>query len=121
MRDGASDGRHRRAPRLTTRLSGSLVGKTRLEVEILDLSLTGCLVRCPVLLDRGLILDLTLDVEGATFAAKVRVAEASRDGQSGSEGGLCLIGLEFLALPVQGEQLLRSFLQRERRRRQSEA
>ena len=119
MAKGATDGRSRRAPRLATRLSGSLSGKNRFEVEILDLSLTGCLARCPATLDRGLIMDLALELEGEPFSAKVRVADASLDGESGVEGSRYLVGLEFLALVPQGERLLLRVLREERRRRRS--
>ncbi len=117
MRDGATNGRHRAAPRLATHLAGSLTGKRRVDVQVLDLSLTGCLVRCPASLDRGLIMDLTLQIEGGEFSAKVQVADSSQDGQAGSEGVLYLVGLAFLALPLEGEHLLRRFFQQERSKR----
>jgi c-di-GMP-binding flagellar brake protein YcgR len=99
-------------------MAGELSGRNRFEIEVLDLSATGCLVRCPVGLDRGLIMDLSLEIEGQPFAAKVRVAEASRDGEA-DQDGVYLVGLEFLSVPPQGERQLRGFLQQERRRRQS--
>ncbi len=116
MRDRATNGRQRAAPRLATRLAGSLVGKKRFDVEVLDLSLSGCLVRCPARLDRGLIMDLTLQIEGQQFSAKVRVADSSQDGEAGSGDRQHLVGLAFLALRPDGEQLLRRFVQQERRR-----
>lgn len=113
-----TNGRSRRARRLTTRLAGSLSGKNRFDIEILDLSLTGCLARSPASLDRGLIMDLALELDGQPFSAKVRVAAGSLDGESGPEDSRYLIGLEFLALAPQDERLLLRVLREERRRRQ---
>jgi hypothetical protein len=116
------DGSTRRAARLGTRLSAVLQGREPLEVEILDLSLTGCLARCRVLLDRGRVMDLALSIPDHAVLTKVRVAEASRDGEAGEgDEAFFLTGLEFLALPPGGEQALRQFLDAERRRRQTDA
>ena len=46
----------RRAPRLPVDLEGSLRGRVVHPVRLLDLSLTGCLVRCDARLDPGAIL-----------------------------------------------------------------
>jgi hypothetical protein len=109
----------RRAPRLATQLPGTLIGRSRIPVQVLDISQRGCLARCSAWLDRGLIMDLEITIDGEAFLAKARVAESSRDGESSTDDvALYLAGLEFLALTPQGELLLRRFLERERRRRQ---
>jgi hypothetical protein len=121
-RDGAKVSSTRRVPRLATRLSGVLQGRSRHEVEILDLSLKGCLVRCPVGLDRGQVMDLTLAMPDEMVAAKVRVADTSQDGESamGTEPAF-LTGLEFIVLPPAGEHQLRQFLDEERKRLRADA
>ncbi len=116
---GAGSGSVRRAPRLATHLSAVLEGRSRYDVEILDISLKGCLVRCPVGLDRGQVMDLTLAMPLEPLAAKVRVADTSQDGESLEPA--FLTGLEFMLLPPIGEQLLRRFLDEERRRRRVDA
>jgi len=122
MRDRAKSGSTRRAARLGTRLSAVLQGRERLEVEILDLSLTGCLARCQVLLDRGRVMDLALTMSDHTVLTKVRVADSSRDGETGdADQAFFLAGLEFLTLPPGGEQVLQQFLDAERRRQQTDA
>jgi hypothetical protein len=113
----------RRAPRLPIERQGRLSGRASHVVTVLDLSATGCLVRCDSLLDTGAILDLQMDLEAGPsepFAAKVRVADASLDG-SGAEGGHVLAGLEFLGLPAREDTRLRRFLEQERRRRRADA
>jgi c-di-GMP-binding flagellar brake protein YcgR len=121
MQERAKSGSVRRAPRLVTRLPAILQGRHRFDVEVLDLSLRGCLARCPSCLDRGLVMDLTLAIPGETFAAKVRVATASRDGEADEVAGPSfLTGLEFLTLPPGGEQALQRFLDQERRRRRAD-
>jgi hypothetical protein len=87
-------------------------------VTVLGLSMTGCLVQCSSLLDHGAILDLALDVAGDPVAAKVRVAESYMDGAAVDAAAGYLAGLEFLALPRQGAERLRRYLDEERRRRQ---
>lgn len=106
----------RRAPRLATDLPGTLHGREPREVRVLDLSRSGCLVRCPARFDVGAIVDLELQLEGEAVLAKARVAEVSVDGESGSAGRCCLIGLEFVSLPAQQEARLLAFVERERRR-----
>ena len=89
---------------------------------MLDLSLTGCLVRCGAALDQGAILDLDLRLDPDPFAAKVRVTGASLDGSSlAGEPPRYLAGLAFLGLPAREEARLRRFLQEERRRRSADA
>jgi PilZ domain-containing protein len=111
--------RGRRSPRLDIEISGTLSGRARQGVKLVDLSLLGCLVRCPRRLDPGLVLDLRLDIGERPFTAKVKVAESSVDGASLSEPRpRYLAGLEFLSLPAAEELVLRSFLDAERRRRQ---
>jgi c-di-GMP-binding flagellar brake protein YcgR len=89
-------------------------------MTVIDLSLTGCLVRCGTLLKRGAILDFEMDLDDGPLSTKVRVAEASVDGAASSEEGQgCLAGLEFLGLPPREDARLRRFLDEERRRRRS--
>jgi hypothetical protein len=112
----------RRARRLPVHLEGSLCGRKRREVTLLDMSLTGCLVRCDCRLDTGAILDLSLEMARDPFLAKVRVTEASVDG-SAPQGGPAayLAGLEFLGLSARDEARLRRFLDDERRRLRADA
>jgi PilZ domain len=72
----AKDSVRRRAPRVPIRLDGSLAGRTPRGVTVVDLSLTGCLVKCDTLHDHGAILDLRLDLGPEPFVAKVQVTEA---------------------------------------------
>lgn len=115
----AGEGARRRAPRLPVRITGSLAGRAARPVEVVDLSLSGCLVRLPAVLDPGAIFDLELTLDNANpFRAKVRVIELSVDGEGTPQGGpLYLAGLQFLALPAREEVRLRRFLDDERRRR----
>src|SRR5271169_4381884 len=76
------DDNGRRAPRTTTHFDGSLLGRSRREVTVVELSPTGCLVVCSSAPDRGAILDLELEIEGRPFAAKVRVSQSSVEGGS---------------------------------------
>jgi hypothetical protein len=113
----AIDGFRRRAPRLKTRLGGSLVGRATHEVEVSDLSLTGCLVRSPAGFDHGAILDLHLRIETDPIVAKVRVSSAAVDGSAlGGKAPRYLLGLEFIRLAAQGQARLQRFLSEERRR-----
>jgi hypothetical protein len=107
----------RRAPRVDIQLNASLGGRG--VATLVDLSLLGCLARCERHLDPGSILDLSLDLDGRPFTAKVKVVESSMDGTSLSEPHpRYLTGFEFLSLPADEELRLRSFLEEERRRRQ---
>lgn len=116
--DGRTKGRFkRRAPRLATALEASLAGRSARSVTVVDLSLTGCLVRCDALLDHGTILDLRLRLGGDPFEVKVRVTESYVEGASlSAERPAYLAGLQFLSLPVTDEERLRRFLEAERRR-----
>jgi hypothetical protein len=80
--------------------------------------MTGCLVRVNAKLDRGSVQDLTLELPSGPLQVKVRVAEASLDGESlaGGEPSF-LVGLQFLG-PAPGETArLTRYLSAERRRR----
>lgn len=118
----ATDGGRRRSPRLTTRVEGALQGRTRRDVVVLELSLTGCLVRCASALDRGTILDLALRFGPEPFEVKVRVSQSSVEGSPApGETPHFLAGLEFLGLPAREEAQLRRFIQEERRRKSADA
>jgi hypothetical protein len=87
-------------------------------VTVVDLSLTGCLVRGSAALDRGTILDLRLELLPRPLEVKVRVADSSVEGESLSSGSPhYLTGLEFLGLPAGAAARLGRFLAPERRRR----
>jgi hypothetical protein len=108
----------RRAPRLAVQLPGALISRRSRSVTVVDLSLTGCLVRCDAALDTDQVLDLRTELGSAPFTAKVRVTESYVDGSAGS--GVpprYLAGLAFLGLQAQEEARLRRFLDEERRRR----
>ena len=108
----------RRAPRLAVELPGSLVSRRSRAVTVVDLSLTGCLVRCDDALDADQVLDLRTDLGTASFTAKVRVTESYLDGSVGSGAPpRYLAGLAFLGLQAKEEARLRQFLEGERRRR----
>lgn len=110
----------RRAPRLPVDLEGSLRGRVAHPVRVVDLSATGCLVRCDALMDTGAILDLHLRLRDEPFVAKVRVIESSVDGSaSPARSPGALAGLEFVSLPARDETRLRRFLEDERKRRRS--
>jgi hypothetical protein len=85
---------------------------------VIDLSAGGCLVRSDAPLDQGAILDLSMQLEGRSLEAKVKVAEAFVDGDTLAAGApRFLAGLEFLGLPGGEQARLRRFLEAERRRR----
>ncbi len=108
----------RRAPRLSVDRPGRLRGRLPHPITVIDLSLTGCLVRCATLLDRGAILDFEMSLEDGPLAARVRVAESSVDGsREEADPDRCLAGLEFMGLPPREGARLRRFLDEERRRR----
>ena len=107
----AREGRGRRAPRLA-------VSRRSRAVTVVDLSLTGCLVRGDAALDTDQVLDLRTELDSAPFTAKVRVTESYLDGSAGSAASpRYLAGLAFLGLQAQEEARLRRFLDEERRRR----
>jgi PilZ domain-containing protein len=110
----------RRAPRLTVERPGRLKGRLPHAIVVIDLSLTGCLVRCGTLLKSGAILDFEMDLDDGPLSTKVRVADASVDGVArGDDGQACLAGLSFLGLPPREDARLRRFLDEERKRRRS--
>jgi hypothetical protein len=110
----------RRAPRLTVERPGRLKGRLPHAITVIDVSQTGCLVRCGTLLKPGAILDFEMDFDDGPLATKVRVADASVDGSASADAGQgCLAGLEFLGLPPREDARLRRFLDEERRRRRS--
>jgi hypothetical protein len=98
-------------------LRATLVGRTARPVQVLDMSLLGCLVRGAVALDPGAVVDLRIEMPDGPLPAKARVAEASVDGASLPEGGSFLAGLEFLGLAALDEQRLRAFVEQASRRR----
>ena len=110
----------RRAPRLSVERPGRLKGRVPHPITVIDVSLTGCLVRCGNLLKPGAILDFEMDLDDGPVTTKVRIADASVDGAASGESGQgCLAGLEFLGLPPREDARLRRFLDEERRRRRS--
>jgi hypothetical protein len=112
-------GARRRAPRFATDLAGRLASRVPHPVTVVDLSATGCLVRCESLLDHGAILDLEIQLGSDPMEAKVRVADSYLDGDRPDGGtGRYLAGLEFMGLAPREAAQLRLFLDEERRRRQ---
>ena len=112
----------RRAPRLTVDRPGRLSGRASHSVHVLELSLTGCLIRCGTLLDIGAIQDLEFTLDDGPLTAKVRVADAWVDGSATeTDRQECLAGVEFMGLPAQQAARLRRFLEEERRRRSAHA
>jgi len=108
----------RRAPRLSVLRGGTVKGRLPHAITVVDLSLTGCLVRCGTLLKPGAILDFQMALDDGPLSAKVRVAESSVDGAPAvDETSGCLAGLAFLGLPPREDARLRRFLDEERRRR----
>jgi hypothetical protein len=117
----ARESKGRRAPRLAVQLPGSLVSRKTRPITIVDLSLTGCLVRCEAALDGDQVLDLRTQLGSTQFTAKVRVTESYLDGSTGSDAPPSyLAGLAFLGLQAQEAARLRSFLDGERRRRSAD-
>jgi c-di-GMP-binding flagellar brake protein YcgR len=106
----------RRAPRVSIGLEGSLVARAARDVTVIDMSLSGCLVRCPLALDRGSIHDLRLVLGSDPFVAKVRATDASLDGSSAPGEPRYLVGLEFLGLAARDQTRLRAFLDERMRR-----
>ncbi|HJS58352.1 MAG TPA: PilZ domain-containing protein [Vicinamibacteria bacterium] len=116
------DAPRRRSPRLPIRLEGSLSGRASRDVTLVDLSVTGCLLRSCVRLDHGAILDLSLHLDDGPLAAKVRVTETSLDGACAEgEEKRYLTGLEFLGLPPRDAERLRKLMSQERRKRSADA
>jgi len=112
----------RRSNRVPVDLPAALVGRSRYDVRLVDLSLTGCLVRGEARLDEGAIIDLELALGGQLVNVKVRVASACVDGTAlDSEAAAFLVGLTFLDLTTAEQASLRAFLERERRCRADSA
>jgi hypothetical protein len=117
---GGRDASRRRVERLPIDRDGSLSGRQPRPVKVLDLSPSGCLVRCDALLDPGAILDLEVRLEVEPLTAKVRVTNSCLDGSvSSGQPPRFLAGMEFLSLSAREEAALRRFLENERRRRRS--
>ena len=108
----------RRFTRLHIALPGILEGRTELPIEVLDVSLGGCLVRGQARPEPGAIVDVRFDLGAEVFKAKTRVREASVDGEV-AEPVRYLVGLEFVGLKASDQDLLRQFLVSEGRRRRS--
>ena len=112
----ATSGPRRRAKRILIEIPGTLAGRTPKPVTVVDLSLTGCLARCPAALDSGSIHDLRLLLGKAPFDAKAQVTGASVDGMADAAGPHFLVGFHFLRLNARDEAALRGFLDEEIRR-----
>lgn len=123
MIEKGRDAARRRAPRLPIHIEGSLAGRAIRGVTLVDLSVTGCLLRCDARLDHGAILDLSLRLDDGPLLAKVRVSETCLDGESAAAGEekRYLAGLEFLGLPPRDAERLRRLLDEERRKRSADA
>ena len=108
----------RRAPRVSLEIQGSLSGRrsSAWSVGILDVSLSGCLVRCPKPLSPGEILDLHLPLGEGSVIAKVQVADSAVDGASPESEPWFLVGMRFFQLPAQDQARLRVFIDAQRRR-----
>jgi hypothetical protein len=112
----------RRSNRVPVDLPATLIGRTRHEVRLVDLSITGCLVRGDAHLDEGAIVDLELALGGQLVGVKVRVAAGYVDGTALDAGAAgFLVGLTFLDLTTAEQAALRAFLERERRCRADSA
>ena len=113
--EGRDERRGRRVPvDLEARIGGRPVRRAR----VADLSLIGCLVRTEATVDAGAVVDLSIDLPDGVLRTKMRVAEASIDGDSlPGPSQRVLAGLEFLALAAADELRLRAFLDAEAKRR----
>jgi hypothetical protein len=102
-------------------MEGSLGGRAVRDITLVDLSLSGCLARCELLLDPGAILDLNLRLDDGPLAAKVRVTESSLDGASfPAEAPRYFAGLEFLGLPAKDAERLRRLIEDAKRKRSAD-
>jgi hypothetical protein len=91
---------------------------------VVDLSLTGCLVRCGTLLKSGAILDFEMDLDDGPLSAKVRVADASVDGAPrGGRPGPAWPAFRSWGLPPREDARLRavSWTRRGKRRQSADA
>lgn len=107
----------RRLPRTTVDLAVVVGGRTPRKGRVVDLSLVGCLLRSPVSLARGAVLDLTLELPDGALRAKGRVVEASIDGEAAPGAPAYLAGVEFLTLTAPDVARLHAFLEAEAKRR----
>ena len=115
-------GSTRGAPRVSVDIDGALKGGVRHAVKVVDLSMTGCLVRSQSRHPTGAILDLDVALNAANaLHTKVQVVDAALDGATMETGGQAyLTGLRFLALtPPDTVALLRFLDQEDRRRRRA--
>jgi c-di-GMP-binding flagellar brake protein YcgR len=101
-------GSRRRARRVAVTLAGTLVGKPSRPVTVVDLSLTGCLLRTDAALHRGSIHDLEFPLRDAAIKTKARVTEMSKDGAA--QAAAYLIGVQFLEMNAKHEAALRAYL-----------
>jgi PilZ domain-containing protein len=110
----------RRSPRLALERDGRLIGLHARPVKVLDLSASGCLIRCDSPLEPGAILDLEIRLGAQSLSAKVRVSHVCVDGAAqADDASRYLAGLSFLGLSAREQADLRRFLDDERRRRRS--
>jgi hypothetical protein len=84
-------------------------------VAVVDVSLSGCLVKCAAALPRGEILDFRLPLGTSELASKVQVADSSLDGAADPGEPAYLVGLRFFGLLARDEERLRAFLDERRR------
>ncbi len=114
----SQDGRdERRGQRVPVDLPARIGGRAGRSARVADLSLMGCLVRTEATLDSGAVVDLSIELPDGVLRTKMRVAEASIDGDSLPGPQRVLAGLEFLALAAADELRLRAFLDAEAKRR----
>jgi len=101
----------RRAPRLPVELPARLRGRTPRPARVVDLSVSGCLVRADRALEPGAIRDVEIELPGGPFHAKARVRQSCLDGQAvaGAQTAY-LLGLEFLRVEAGEEEALRRYL-----------
>jgi hypothetical protein len=98
-------------------LQGTLRARLSRPVTLVDLSVTGCLVRMAEPLDNGSIHDLEVRLPGGGVQAKARVTEASRDGANAAgDVARFLVGLDFFQVSARDQASLRGFLESEARR-----
>ena len=108
----------RRGQRVPVDLGARIGGRPERPARVADLSLIGCLVRTEATLDAGAVVDLSIELPDGVLRTKMRVAEASIDGDSlPGPSQRVLAGLEFLALAAADELRLRAFLDAEAKRR----
>jgi hypothetical protein len=110
----------RRSARLPIERDGTLFAGRAHPVKVLDISPSGCLVRCDTLLAPGTIVDLEMRLDSEPLKPKARVTNACLDGEAApGDPPRYLAGLAFLSLSALEQADLRRFLEQERRRRRS--